>query len=146
MAKKNDDKTWLLLALLLLIAYGGTQGWFKFTFQNIFPPGTDGNGTPPADDGTPPAAPPEVPPYAPGSDPVNGGYASCEAWQLALGKHFYVTGAGIGSIDECGDYGQSYCQQFGGVPPVLGGVPPWYLVAYDWDTHDCCIFECSGHW
>lgn len=186
MAKKNDDQKYLVLGLLLILAfYGIGQGWFiQFGIgpAAIAAPPPSGGGTPPGT--TPPPAapgadtscdtmckgigyiqgyastdgwcgagettypyygetcccmavsspPPDEDDYvAPGGDYA--GYPSCDAWRAALDKEFFVTGAPISTITECGDYAQSYCSQFG-----------WWVTAYDFATPDCCIWDCSGTW
>jgi len=76
-----------------------------------------------------------------------GGYASCTAFQIAEGKEFYVTGAGLNNIDECEAYAQGYCSQFGSAEPhVFGGVPPGYVTMLDFANPDCCIFNCNWSW
>jgi hypothetical protein len=76
-----------------------------------------------------------------------GGYASCDAFRIAEGKEFYVTGAGLNNIDECEAYAQSYCSQFGSAEPhVVGGLPPGYVMLLDFSDPDCCIFNCNWSW
>jgi hypothetical protein len=68
-----------------------------------------------------------------GTFPQYGGYSSCEAWADAEGKEFWSTPEP--TLLECEDNAWNYCNYFG-----------WSLLYYDWDTYDCCIFECSGGW
>lgn len=82
-------------------------------------------------------------------DGINyGGYASCEAWANAEGKDNYVTGIPtITNLDTCESHAQSYCSQFGSAEPhTFGGIPPGYVTMLDFDTPDCCIWNCNWSW
>lgn len=77
-----------------------------------------------------------VPPDGGAGDGIDyGGYSSCSAWAGIEGKAFSDEVSGITSLAACEAYADSKCKKIN---------PSWWVTRLDYDTPNCCIWDCSG--